>query len=375
MTKAIWILGATGRSGSEIARRLDAAGVPLVLAGRDRGRLDRLAAELSGTPRLAVGSLESILGQLSRDGSDASDGTDDTRPGVVINTVGPFTQTAVQVARACPPGTHYVDIANELAALEGIFALDRMAAADGQVLVAAAGFGVVATESVVLRLMADEAAAGDGSGPSARPTHVRVDALASVALEEGAVGTVLAGTIVEVMTAPGREVRGSRFVRSATGSNGLDLTTPDGNTLHTGGGASGDLIAAWRASGADSVVAASTFAPSNRAVLAVLPLLSATLRIPVLGRFATARIARVPMHAKERLRTSSWGHARIEWASGRVREGWLRVGDGSLFTADSAAEIAQRLLRGEGTPGAHTPGELFGAELAEDLGGEFVIER
>ena len=74
-------------------------------------------------------------------------------------------------------------------------------------------------------------------------------------------------------------------------------------------------------------------------------------------------------------RTSSWGHARVEWSDGTVREGWLRVGDGTDFTAAVAAEVTQRLLRGEGRPGAHTPGSLFGPELAEAIGGEFVVDH
>ena len=65
----------------------------------------------------------------------------------------------------------------------------------------------------------------------------------------------------------------------------------------------------------------------------------------------------------------------MEWSDGTVREGWLRVGDGTDFTAAVAAEVTQRLLRGEGRPGAHTPGSLFGPELAEAIGGEFVVDH
>jgi hypothetical protein len=72
-------------------------------------------------------------------------------------------------------------------------------------------------------------------------------------------------------------------------------------------------------------------------------------------------------------RQSSWAHARVEWASGKASEGWLRVGDGSEFTPDVAAEVAHRLLKGEGRPGAHTPGALFGPGLAEAVGGTFTI--
>jgi hypothetical protein len=45
------------------------------------------------------------------------------------------------------------------------------------------------------------------------------------------------------------------------------------------------------------------------------------------------------------------------------------------FTAAVAEEVAQRLLKGEGRPGSHTPGALFGSELAEAAGGEFLVDQ
>jgi hypothetical protein len=44
------------------------------------------------------------------------------------------------------------------------------------------------------------------------------------------------------------------------------------------------------------------------------------------------------------------------------------------FTIAVASEVAMRLARGEGRPGAFTPGELFGTELAIAAGGTFVEE-
>jgi hypothetical protein len=56
-----------------------------------------------------------------------------------------------------------------------------------------------------------------------------------------------------------------------------------------------------------------------------------------------------------------------------VRETWLKAGDGTVFTARVAAEVALRLSRGEGRPGAYTPGALFGAALAEAAGAEITV--
>lgn len=107
MNDEVWVLGATGRTGRAITRRLHAAGARLVLVGRDRERLRAAATDLDGEPRMVVASLSAALSQLGED-----------PPGVVVSTVGPFTTTAPQVTGALPPGTHYVDVSNELASVE-----------------------------------------------------------------------------------------------------------------------------------------------------------------------------------------------------------------------------------------------------------------
>lgn len=228
-----------------------------------------------------------------------------------------------------------------------------------------AGFGVLATESVVLRLC-------DGQPP---PTQVRIDAIPALALEAGVIGDALGATIVEVIRGGGRQVRDGALVPSRSASDPLVLTTPDGDVVRTGSGANGELIAAWRASGAGSVVAATTAAPSNALVRLLLPGVTGLLRVPGVSRLATRGLARVPLRASERARTSSWAHARVQWPSGAVREGWLRLGDAAEFTASVAAEVTRRLLQGEGRPGAHTPGALFGAALAEVAGGTFTLDQ
>lgn len=42
------------------------------------------------------------------------------------------------------------------------------------------------------------------------------------------------------------------------------------------------------------------------------------------------------------------------------------------FTVGAVTEVAQRLVKGEGRPGAFTPVRLFGPEVALAAGAEFV---
>ena len=353
MKNEVWVLGATGRTGRAVATQLHERGVPLVLVGRNHERLEALAAKLGGAPRLAVGTLGSILAELAQ-----------VVPAVVVNTIGPFTTTAVDVIRACAPGTHYVDVSNELQSIQQVLELDQKAAAANQILVTGAGFGVLATESVVLRLCEGQ--------PT--PARVRVDALSSVATEPGVVGSALAATIIGILAFGGWQVRQGCMKRGPLMTDPAQLTTPDGDFVGTVSGPSGELLAAWRASKADHVVAASSIAQPNPIVRRLLPAISAIVRVPVVSRFVTNRIARVSMQAQDRPRRHSWAHARAEWSSGTLREGWLRVGDGMDFTVGVIVEVTHRLHKGEGRPGAYTPGALFGPALAEAAGGTFMID-
>jgi hypothetical protein len=70
---------------------------------------------------------------------------------------------------------------------------------------------------------------------------------------------------------------------------------------------------------------------------------------------------------------STPGGTRLQWADGTTREGWLRAGEAQSYTGAVPAEVARRLLAGEGRPGAHTPAALFGPSLAEACGGEYLI--
>ncbi|WP_024800156.1 saccharopine dehydrogenase NADP-binding domain-containing protein [Nocardia sp. BMG51109] len=351
----VWILGATGRTGRMIAAKLVARQVPVGLVGRNAARLREVADEIGGAPRIvAVDPLDTVAGALAKH-----------TPAVVVNTVGPFTTTAPMITRACPPGTHYLDLSNELPSVTALLGSHDEAVATGRTVVAGAGFGVLGTESVVLWLCAGMPAA----------QRVRVDSMARVDTVDGeVVGEALAASIVDTARSGGRRYEYGRVVRTRLGSDAARLTLPDGTTAQSAGAPLGELEAAHRASGAPFVVAGSSELPSGRAARVVLPVVRALLSVPPVARAARRRLARVFVPGNEK-REYSWAHAEITWPDGGTREGWLRAGEGMDFTTSVSAEVAYRLAHGEGEPGAYTPGALFGYQLAEQVGGEFVGSR
>ena len=115
----------------------------------------------------------------------------------------------------------------------------------------------------------------------------------------------------------------------------------------------GELIAAQRASGAPSVISASSEAPSSPPS-APFPLATTLLAIGPVRAFARKRLAGVKLKARERPREYWYGHA--AWSGRTARPGRLaRLGDAQTFTGAVPAEVGRRLLDGQGRPGAYTP--------------------
>jgi Saccharopine dehydrogenase NADP binding domain len=388
MGTEVWILGGTGRSGRAIAAELVSRDIAPVLVGRDAARLAEAARQTPGGPRtLVAGSMEDLATQIGQQ-----------QPAVVINTIGPFTTTAPPIVQAClQAGSDYLDLANDVAAVSALLALNEAATIAGRTIVTGAGFGVTATESVVVKLTQDEPAQDEPAQdepaqdepaqdeptqdqPTPTPARVRVDMVPSLASEAGPVGAALAGTILEGLPGvdgggrfQGRRYKNGRLAPARIGGDVAHLVLPDGSRVTTAGMPLGELIAAQRASGAPDVVAASSEAPSAPVIRAIMPLALALLQIAPVRAFATNRLARVQLKAHDRPREHSYGHAVIQWPDGTTREGWLQLGDAQAFTGAVPAEIARRLLAGQGRPGAHTPAALFGSSLAEACGARYLI--
>jgi short subunit dehydrogenase-like uncharacterized protein len=145
----IAVYGATGFTGGLIARELQLAGADLLIAGRDRGKLERLSGELGGVPFSAV-SIDNAAGL--REMLDPCS--------VVIACAGPFGLYGEPVvAAAVDSATHYLDTTGEQGFMRMVF--DRYgarAAEAGAALVSGMGFDYLPGDLVA-------ALTADGMGP------------------------------------------------------------------------------------------------------------------------------------------------------------------------------------------------------------------
>ncbi|MFI5693856.1 saccharopine dehydrogenase NADP-binding domain-containing protein [Kribbella sp. NPDC051586] len=108
----IAVYGATGHTGRLVAAELAARGAEVVLAGRDAGGLEQVAAGLGAGVQVRVADLD----------DDRALRAVATGAAVVINCAGPFARSGGPVARAAiATGAHYLDHAAEPLHVKDLF--------------------------------------------------------------------------------------------------------------------------------------------------------------------------------------------------------------------------------------------------------------
>ncbi len=134
MTAKIVLFGATGYTGHLVAEAFVKGGLRPVLCGRNKEKLDRLAAELGGL-QIAVADIRdetALAAQLSRGD-------------ILISTVGPFAKYGrTAVLAAVRKGALYIDSTGEPAFIEAVFEnFGPQSLANGATLMPACGYDYV----------------------------------------------------------------------------------------------------------------------------------------------------------------------------------------------------------------------------------------
>ena len=315
-----WMLyGASGYTGSLIARHAHERGHRPLLAGRSAAGITALAEQLDLPHRVLTLKDPAAL-------SAALDGVD-----LVLNAAGPFLHTAAPLAEAClAAGAHYLDIGNELQVFRTLYDLDQRAQRAGVAIIPGAGFGVVATNCLARYL---STAVGGAE-------HLDVAARAATARP----GPGIAASVRANLPYGGWTRRAGHLHPQRLGSGMTTITLPDG-PCHVLPFPTGDLEAAFQATGAPDITAYSPV-PADPAV--------ADPRAPA-----------------EDYRSFGW--ARATGPDGATAEAVLQTGESYAFTAAASIRAVEEALT-RFPRGALSPAIAFGADFILTIPGTTRID-
>lgn len=341
VTSLPWLVYGSGAVGTAVAEMLAERQLPFVLAGRSEDRVRDLARTTGSPMRVGdVSDADLFLAGISG----------------VINTAGPFRDTAPPLMKACiRAGVHYVDVSNEANTHLDAGALDAVARSRGVGIVAGAGFGTWFVERLVHALagrLDEPVSAHVVTVPSeGTPRTGGVAASQNVVLSTPAVALV--NGQLETIRRRVRSFRGQVEPRSAV-------------IVGTG-----DVIALGKSTGLRTVTVSAGVKVSPTSLRLILPLLLLKARIAASpsSRHAVKRdAADLPASSDEpRVRL----FAEVTGSDGARLQGRLSSRSGTAVAAHTAVAVMHKLTSG-GYAGTYTAFEVLGQQ--EISGPEATIE-
>ena len=334
----ILIYGATGYTGRLAAEHAVERGLRPVLAGRDAGKVGRLAETLGLSHRIF---------RLD-DPVEVRKGLEGVA--VVVHAAGPFATTARPMVEGCiATGAHYCDITGEIDVFEDLARLDARAKAAGVMLLPGAGFDVVPSDCLAAHVVARL--------PDATKLRISISGLtrfsqgtAKTIVENIARGTAVrsGGRIVELKAAPRASADFGSGPRPTVGISW------------------GDVATAYHSTGVADIAVFFEADPAMR-IMAGLP-------VPV-KRFLSLRPMRRILKSQidKHLPPGPTPEQRASGSTVIVAEAWnaaaervtsrLVTPEPYALTASTVIEIVRRALSGGSTAGFQTPSKAFGPDF------------
>jgi short subunit dehydrogenase-like uncharacterized protein len=346
-SKGLLIYGANGYTGELIARRAVERGLRPTLAGRSAEGVAAVAGRL-GLPHLVVSLDDAAALDAALRGQ-----------AVVLHCAGPFQRTSRPMASAClRNGVHYLDITGEIAVFERLARYDAEARAAGVMLLPGAGFDVVPSDCLAAHLKR------------------RLPTATSLELAFRGLGRISRGTATTALEGLGKS--------GAVRRGGAIVPAPMGGLsrkVDFGRGPVQVIAIPW---GDVSTAYHSTAIPSITVYTYVPPAIAAMSRLAgAFGPLMGARPVRDVLQGlvrrgkagpddAERARGLSllWGEASDD--TGRRVATRMRAPEGYTLTAQTAVQIAEKVLAGQLTPGFQTPSRAYGPDLIMEFEG---VER
>ncbi|HSW15569.1 MAG TPA: saccharopine dehydrogenase NADP-binding domain-containing protein [Solimonas sp.] len=342
------IYGANGYTGELIAREAAQRGLKPLLAGRNRGQLEKLGQQLGLSTRVfGLDDTAEVIRQLKG-------------IGLVLHCAGPFSATAGPMMEAClVVKAHYLDITGEIAVFEQAQSLHLRAQQAGVVLCPGVGFDVIPTDCVAAALKA--------ALPDATQLALGFDSRSGFSP-----GT--AKTSVEGLAQGGRVRKAGKIVAVPLAFKTRRIDFGDGEKLAMTI-PWGDVSTAFHSTGIPNI---EVYIPGSPALIKnaqranwIRPL----LRLRLVQEFLKKRIARTvkgPDQAtRDKLPTFVWGEAVN--AKGQKKTARIRTANGYSLTISGSLAVVGHLLEGKPAGGSYTPSKLVGADLVTRLPGSGAL--
>jgi short subunit dehydrogenase-like uncharacterized protein len=338
------LYGANGYTGNLCAREAARRGLRPILAGRDRDKVERLAAELGLESRVFSledsTALEAALNEVA----------------AVLHCAGPFSRTAKPMATGClRTGTHYLDITGEVTVFESLAARDAEAKKAGVMLLPGVGFDVVPSDCIAAHLKSRL--------PSATRLALGIQGL-------GRISHGTATTMVENINRGGLVRRDGRLtpVPTAWKTRVIDFGRGPVKAVTIPWG---DVSTAFYSTGIPNIEVYAAVPASARRMMVASRYTGWLLGSPAIQNFLKRRIDAQPPGPNEaeraRGRSFVWGEVMDD--AGQRKVARLSGPEGYTLTMMTALKTVERLLAGQFTAGFQTPSLAYGADFILEIEG------
>ena len=336
------IYGSTGKTGRLTAKLARASGYQPVLAGRNRERVEQLAAELELQSRvIALGNVEGLRQQLA----DID---------IVVNMAGPFSVTAQPlVSAALSSGTHYLDVSGELAVFRALHAVDERARATGIMLMPGIGFVVVPSDCLAAHMLERQ--------PRAR--YLRIGVSRPQSISKGSAETMVELVHENVTICQAGELR-----HVPVGGLVHMFDFGDGPRLSTAVSLP-DVFTAYHTTGIPNIETYAEATLLERSVYQAGAIFGSALKSAPLQTMLKQQAQALAPASGDRDAKGRVIVAEVEDPWRGVLRTRLRTPESYEFTAHTALSIVARILNGDHQPGFQTPGRVYGPQLAFELDG------
>ena len=340
-----WLLyGAYGFTGRLVAEEAAKRGLKPILAGRDPKKLRSLAERLGLPFRVAALDDPKAL-DTALEGIQA-----------VLNTAGPFVQTAEPLIKTClEKRVHYLDITGEIPVFQKAFQFDGKARERGVALIPGVGFDVVPTDCLAAHV------------------HQRLPGASRLKLAVAGLLRPSRGTLKTMLgfLPQGGWVRKNGQLEAFPLGEGKERIRFPRKTLDAYPIPWGDLETAWRTTGIPNIT---TYMALPGSLMGLggpgIRLSQKAAKSGLLQKGLMSALRLLPEGPNEKTMQTGHGYAyaRVERGDGQALEAWLETPETYRFTALSCLASIEELFRLKPV-GALTPALAFGSDFVLKIDG------